>query len=791
MAQQETEFANSIKPVSQLKSAEDLTRKLDSLRRGRQGLENQWKVNLAFYKGRQYTYYNRHTRRLESRPVDDGELPRYIVRLVSNQILTGAHSLLAKYTKTKPVMNASPGSGSEHDFKAAQMAERLLEYWWETMHLDDRLQEALLWGIIAGQGYWKINWDAHAGKPMTFLLDPQGQPILDDALKDAFRAQLEQFGVEPQNQTVYMGDIKVETISPFDVYLDPSAKVFDDCKYAICVHHLDPDEIKTRWGVDVKPDAIPSPQDATLPFGKSDEAEPTVKSVNIGYFMPSSSMPQGKYVVWMDKPAKILESSPWPYPSNTLPLVKFPGVRVPGQIYDSSVVEHAIPLQKELNRTISQIVEYKNLTIKPRYWAPHGSTSQRITSEPGAMYFYAPYENHKPEAEQLPAMPPYVFDHLQGIRNGLREVFALTEVTEGEVPPNVEAGIAIDLLQEMATDRLAPTIKLLEEALGQAGQIMLSFAQKYYVEPRLLKIKGSGGSVQVKRFTQADIDAGIAVSVEAGSALPRTRAGKQARILDYIDRGVLPADKAYKYLDMGDMAGIARAFQADEDQASREIEKLIRGEPLNEMAMQQVIGQLQQGINPDTGEQLQNMEEAQAVLDRASLMPLPYENLQTHADTLALFMKSPEFEGLGMDVKQRCIQHFELTMEKLATQKQQPEPIAVRPSMQIKATVGPTGAAEILNAAGVQGVTPEVMSEPPLETWVSDNVDKPDADEAGNDPLSEADLALRAQEMAHKERLAATNIAAAETKVALENEKLSLAQKKTQQSDFRPKKSSE
>ena len=297
MAQQETEFANSIKPVSQLKSAEDLTRKLDSLRRGRQGLENQWKVNLAFYKGRQYTYYNRHTRRLESRPVDDGELPRYIVRLVSNQILTGAHSLLAKYTKTKPVMNASPGSGSEHDFKAAQMAERLLEYWWETMHLDDRLQEALLWGIIAGQGYWKINWDAHAGKPMTFLLDPQGQPILDDAMKDAFQAQLEQFGVEPQNQTVYMGDIKVETISPFDVYLDPSAKVFSDCKYAICVHHLDPDEIKTRWGVDVKPDSIPSPQDATLPYGKSDEAEPTVKSVNIGYFMPSSSMPQGKYVV--------------------------------------------------------------------------------------------------------------------------------------------------------------------------------------------------------------------------------------------------------------------------------------------------------------------------------------------------------------------------------------------------------------------------------------------------------------------------------------------------------------
>src|SRR5678809_1487114 len=133
----------------------------------------------SFYKGRQYTYYNRHTNRIESRPVDDGEKPRYIVRLVSNQILTGAHSLLAKYTKTKPVMQASPGSGTDADIKAAQTAERLLEYLWDELDLDDKLGEALLWGIVAGQGYWKITWDPHAGKAMSFLLDPQGQPILD------------------------------------------------------------------------------------------------------------------------------------------------------------------------------------------------------------------------------------------------------------------------------------------------------------------------------------------------------------------------------------------------------------------------------------------------------------------------------------------------------------------------------------------------------------------------------------------------------------------------------------
>src|SRR5438093_974521 len=93
------------KSLSSLTTADSLTKKLDSLRRGRQMMENQWKLNLAFYKGRQYTYFNRGSRRLESLPVDDGEKPRYLVRLVSNQIVTGAHSLLAKFIKTKPVMH--------------------------------------------------------------------------------------------------------------------------------------------------------------------------------------------------------------------------------------------------------------------------------------------------------------------------------------------------------------------------------------------------------------------------------------------------------------------------------------------------------------------------------------------------------------------------------------------------------------------------------------------------------------------------------------------------------------
>lgn len=745
--------------VARLDSAEKLSRKFDTLKRQRERFDTQWKLNLSFYKGRQYAYIDR-LGRIAARPVEDGDIPRYRVRLVSNQIVTGAQSLLSKMTKTKPVMSATPGSSSDHDVKAAQLAEDLLEYWWTDLQLEDALEEALLWGVVAGQGYWKITWDEHAGKSMKFMLDPQGKPIVDESLKDSFRGQLAQMGVEPQEQTVYLGDIKVEAMSPFNVYLDPSAKTFKDCKYAICVHYLDVDEVYSRWGRRVVPDSVATAYDSILPFPNAENAaEKDVKRVFVGYFLPTPALPKGRYVAWLDTPKEILEDHPWPYPTNELPLVKFPGVRVPGSVYDSSVVEHAIPLQKELNRTLSQIVEYKNLTIRPRVWAPVGSLRQRITTEPGAVYEFTPVAGLRPELEQLPSMPPYVFEHLKEITARLRDTFSLAEVTEGTVPPNVEAGIAIDLLQEMSTDRIAPTIKLIEAALARAGNLMLVLAQKYYIEPRLLKIKGSGGSVQVRRFTQADIDGGISVMAEAGSGLPRTRAGRQARIQSYVEMGVLRPEQAWKYLDIGDMKSVAKRWQSDEDRAYREHEKLIRGIPLNEVAAQQAMQEVVTGMNPQTGQPFASPEEAIAYVEQQALSPFPFENSNVDADVHSVFMNSVEWEALPEDAKERFLTHFTLTQQKLMSEQPPPEAQAPRVSMGIKSTAGPTASAEILRAAGVQ-VTPEIMAEPPLETWVSDDLDEPNAPQESM---------------------------IADEKVREQSAKADLAEKKAQQSDFRKK----
>lgn len=794
------EGQTSYKSVANLVTASDLQKKLEALEQGRSAFDRQWKMNLAFYRGKQYAYYPASSQQLLTLPVDEGEMPRWKVRLVSNQILVGAQSLLSKYIKTKPVMYATPESGAEQDVKASQLAERLLEYWWEDMHLDEKLEEALVWSIICGQGYWKLSWDPQAGKDMRFMLDPNGQPILDDSIKDAFRGQLEKIGVKPMEKVVYLGDLRVDVPSPFHVYFDPSANAWTDAKYMICKHFLDPDEIYARWNVRMDPDSVSMSPDEWLPLlGAEASPNRTVSEINIGYFLPTPAIPNGRYVVWAKKSGETLEDGPWPYPFTQLPIIKFPGIRIPGCAYDSSAVEQAIPLQKELNKTLSQIVEYKNMTVRPRVWAPVNSIRGRMTTEPGVVNYYNPINGQKPEFEQLPTMPSYVFDHVQDISNRLREMFGITEITEGTPPPNVEAGIAIDLLQEMATDRIAPTVRLIEMSLERAGNLMLRFAQQYYIEPRLLKIRGSGGSFQVKRFSQADLGSGVSIRVEAGSGLPRTRAGRVARIMQYMDMGIIAPEEAWKHADSADLKSVSAKWMTDEDLAYREHEKILKGIPLNPEAIKEAEQFVDQGINPETGEPITILpdgspdpSEVQTILMRAALKPGVADIHPVHIDVHGRFLKSIEFENLPPEIRLAFIWHYEMTIE-AARSLPQPEPQAPRVNLQLKSTIGPTAQSKVLQQAGVP-VSPEESAEPPLETWVSDDVDEPDTDAAG--PGQEAESLSKVA----KELLAAT---IAEKKAKQESSQsqemhhqsvrraraeADTAEKKARQSDFSPKK---
>ena len=122
------------------------------------------------------------------------------------------------------------------------------------------------------------------------------------------------------------------------------------------------------------------------------------------------------------------------------------------------------------------------------------------------------------------------------------------------------------------------------------------------------------------------------------------------------------------------------------------------------------------------------------VLAHASVAPGPADNHAVHLDVLTSLFDSVEFEGWPPDARQRALMHFQ-QHQQIASAPPQPQPQAPKVGLQIHGTMGPTGTAKLLQNAGVP-VTPEEAMEVPLESVVIDTIDKPDAEAAGNDPLT-------------------------------------------------------
>lgn len=746
-----------------VKDASSLAEKRKELDTLRADHSREWAQNIEFYNGNQWVFWNTAANRIETYAVDDSDKPRWKVRLTSNQVLPGVTTLVAQMTKTRPTIRAIPDSGADRDVKAAQMAERLYEHWWHEFSLAAKLKSALVHAQLS-QGYWLINWDPLAGKPFKVMRDPEtGAVIEDEALADLLREEVrnlaQQNGLPEEEllgifeQTLYVGDIDVKVLDGTQVWFDPIPTNFEDAKYAICRYPMDVDEIEARWKKRVTPDSTTADRRPALMYtkGRGDQKPKNAREVFVGYFRPSPALPKGRYVVWIEGPNDILYESDWNFPFSGLPLVKFPGMERPGSALDEPRVTHVRPLNKELNNTLSKVAMFKNLALKPQMLAPIGSLRQRLTDEPGAIFEYAPIQNHVPDWRQPPQMQGWVFEYLRDVQGRIDRAFNLIPTERSQLPARTDSGHLVELVQEAVADQLSPEIHRMEIALARAGNLMVALAQKYYSELRHLRIIGPGGGVQVEKFRNSDISGGYSFHAEAGSGLPRTRAGQTQQIRELMEMGMVSPEEAIPYLPIAGLKTIQQRLQSDEEFAHRKIDKLLKGEPLNIPAMLDAIAIVQEGINPQTGEMFQSPEEAVAFVNMAGLQPAPFENLQVSAYVLGQHMKSKEFDNYPPEQQQHFIAHFQMLVETVKSQQIVTEP--VKKTLSLKGTVGPTVAAEILQQGGIQSATPETMAEPPLETSVYDSMDKPDADVAGNDPLTQQDLGLQMERDEEKHML--------------------------------------
>lgn len=560
--------------------------------------ERQWYMNMAFYFGRQNVRLMNTQSTGSSFKLYTPKAPPWRVRLVINKTRGYIRTELAKVTAQRPRFFVVPATGEDEDLVAARVSEQIFDSVYSNYNVKRVVRQAEWWNLVCGNAFIKNYWDSGA---------------VDKA----------------SNQK---GDFVIEHVTPFHVYV-PSLTTEELELQPYLIHSMTK---SMEWANNSFPHlkgkltANASGTNDILDAGFLNIIGARTKPSNEvlvleTWIKPGNSMfPNGGLVTLVGgQVAQVIEK--FPYEHGMYPFSKLDNVES-GKFYTTSIIEDIIPLQREYNRTRSQIIEAKNLMSKPKLLAPKGSVdAKQITSEPGQVIFYIPGFN-PPTPLALQPLPQYVLQEVTQLQQDMDDMSGQHEISRGQNPSQVTAATALSFLKEQDDTRLSGTIESLENAIEKLGKQVLSNAVQFWTTERVIRIVGRDQSFDAQRYKASDLGGNLDVRVEAGSALPQSKAAKQAFVMDLLKMGLIPQDKGLEMLDIGGIEKVYEDYLVDVRQAQRENQRMLMGQ---------------------------------------ELLPNDFDNHQLHIEVHNKFRKGQEYEALSDDIKVLWQQHVAAHQEAL------------------------------------------------------------------------------------------------------------------------------
>lgn len=614
-------------------------------KQARAGTERQWYLNLSFYFGKQNVIPKQNTSLLTGAT---GSLyvppaPYYRVRPVFNRIRPTVRTELAKLTAQKPNAFVIPASSEDRDLFAAQAGEQIWDSTYRKHHFNRVMRKALFWTLTCGTGfikcYWddsKIDTDSNQQGDFCFQAETPFHIFVPDLREDDL--ELQPYIIHAQMKSLDW----VKMYYP-NVNLNPQTK--------------DNEEIlEDSWLNMVGASTINDQQKVLV-------LEIWVKPGKVAMF------PQGgMFTIVGDSIAQGMMG--WPYEHGKYPFAKIdhiPG----GKFYADSSIVDLIPLQREYNRTRGQIIENKNRMAKPQLTAEKGSIDpSKITSEPGQVILYTP-GFQAPQPLPLQGLPSYVLQELDRTLLDWSDISGQHEVSQGQVPAGVTAATAISYLQEQDETKLSHTVSSVEECVEKIAQMTLTYVQQYWDASRTLKVVGTDGYFDMLTFKGSDLHGNTDIKVEAGSALPTSRAAKQAMIMDFMKMGFISPEEGLEVLELGGINKIYDRLQIDKKQAQRENLKMSQVTPeliqqSNDVQMEQM---LQDGFEQDeNGYPVDDM--GMPVVPDLVIPVNTWDNHAVHVMIHNDFRKSQSWDSLDEHVKELFDQHVNQHLASLEAMQQ-------------------------------------------------------------------------------------------------------------------------
>ena len=517
---------NLINPIVQ-ETIEDFRKRQEE----RKKFENQWQLNLNFYMGNQYCTIG-YGGKIE----DFDKQFFWQEREVFNHISPIMENRLAKLGKIKPVISVVPATNDAKDVKSAQISKKIIKALSSKIDLNKVVDEATKWSEICGTAFYKVMWNNDLGQ--TLAISEDGKKIRG-------------------------GDVDISVCSPFAIFPDSATKeTIEDCESIIYAKALSVDEIKRRYGVDVKGDDVNifSLDSTSLGFGglgysfsanKIAEGTKTNSAIVIEkYVRPNEKAPNGKLIIVAGN--ELVYDGDLPYENGsegerTFPFIMQKSLNIPASFWGASVVERLIPIQRSYNAVKNRKHEFLNRLSMGVLNVEDGSIDlDNLEDEglcPGKVLVYR-------QGSQAPAylsgekLSGDFAEEENKLLDEFSAVSGVSEITEERYSATNMSGTALQILIEQYQNRLLSAADNMKNAIKILAKHILRMYKQFANLPRLVRIAGDHSDIDIFYFNSNDISSDD-VRFEAEDDLGESFEDRREMMFKLIDKGLLSDENGH------------------------------------------------------------------------------------------------------------------------------------------------------------------------------------------------------------------------------------------------------
>ncbi|MEG1751458.1 MAG: hypothetical protein RR140_03620 [Clostridia bacterium] len=490
----------------------------------KKGFDAQWQLNMNFVMGNQNCSVGRN-----------GEIEEFEKeffwqeREVFNHILPVMEMRASKLQKVRPTMTVVPASGDDKDIKTAQLSKKIVNSVYSKEDMNKTIISATNWSEICGTSFYKIVWNSNGG---TTVANYNGKNVKN-------------------------GEVEISVCSPFEIFPESTnSQDLESCKSLIHAKAYHIDEIKRIWGAEVEGEnvnvfSLDSAKGAIGGLGYEGNATKVIGSTRSNYAVvieryesPTIEFPDGRLIIVAGD--KILYNDILPYVNDVdgqrgYPFIMQKSVPTIGCFWGTSVIERMIPVQRAYNAVKNRKHEYLNRITMGVLMVEDGSVDvENLEDEglsPGKILVYR-QGSSQPRYMPSNNVPIDFSAEEERLLNEFLLISGASDLMRNFSSFRNMSGNALEVLVEQDNSRLSVTIESIREAIKSVGQKVLRLYKQFADMPRLSKIVGENGEIEIFFFSASDISSDDIV-FDTDNEFTQSLAQKRNMVYELLNAGLL------------------------------------------------------------------------------------------------------------------------------------------------------------------------------------------------------------------------------------------------------------